>query len=127
MKNLITANIPIGPPNNSGFTGIGTGPLANPNSGTGAVGVFSGFISDVIGVMTIVAIIWAIFTIITGAISIISSGGDSKAVEAARKKITTGIIGLVIVILALIIIELIGYFLGVGDLLNISNLFSLIK
>ncbi|HUC94594.1 MAG TPA: hypothetical protein VMR19_01125 [Candidatus Saccharimonadales bacterium] len=126
MKNLITANIPIGP-SGSGFTGIGTGPLANPNGGAGAVSVFSGFISDVIGVMTIVAIIWAVFSLITGAIGIISSGGDKQALENARKKITTGIIGLIIVIIALLIIELIGYFLGVGDLLNITNLFSLIK
>jgi hypothetical protein len=77
--------------------------------------------------MTIVAIIWAVFSLITGAIGIISSGGDKQALENARKKITTGIIGLIIVIIALLIIELIGYFLGVGDLLNITNLFSLIK
>jgi uncharacterized membrane protein len=126
MKNLIAADIPIGPTN--GFTGIGNGALANPNSGAGgAVGVFSGFISGVIGVMTIVAVIWTVFNIITGAIGIISSGGDKQALESARKKITTGIIGLVIVLVALLIIEVLGYFLGLNNILNIQYLFGLIK
>jgi hypothetical protein len=108
----------------NGFVGIGNGALANP--GTGAVTVFSNFISQIIGVLTIVAIIWAVFSIITGAISIISSGGDKQALESARKKITTGIIGLIIVLVALLIIELVGYFLGLPDILNIQNLFNLI-
>jgi len=112
---------------NTGFVGVGTGPLANPNSGAGgAIGVFSTFISGVIGVMTIVAIIWAVFTIIIGAVGIISSGGDKGALENAKKKITTGIIGLVIVLVALLLIELIGYLLGLPDILNIQNLFTLI-
>lgn len=126
MKNLLAAGtIPIAPSN--GFTGIGSGPLANPGTGNGPVTVFSNFVSGVIGVMTIVAIIWAVFSIITGAISIISSGGDKQALETARKKITTGIIGLIIVLVALLIIDLISYFLGTGDILNIQNLFNLIK
>jgi hypothetical protein len=96
MKNLMA--IQIAP--NGGFEGLGK--LAKP--GDGAVEIFSGFISGVIGVMTIVAIIWAIITIITGAISIISSGGDKQALESAKKKITTGIIGLVVVLISVLII-----------------------
>ncbi|MCX6705125.1 MAG: hypothetical protein NT162_02195 [Candidatus Woesebacteria bacterium] len=110
-----------------GFTGVGTGPLANPNLGTGAVGIFSNFISGVVGILTIVAIIWAVFTIMMGAISIISSGGDKQALETARKKITMGIIGLVIVLVSLLLIELVGYFLGLKDILKIENLFNLIS
>ena len=68
---------------------------------------------------------WAVFTIITGAISIISSGGDKQALEGARKKITTGIIGLIIVLVALLIIEVVGYFLGFNGILNIQHLFCL--
>ena len=122
MTNLL-AQINIAP--SGGFKGLGTGPLANP--GTGAVGIFSKFISGVIGVLTIVAILWAIFSIITGAISIISSGGDKQALESARKKITTGIIGLVIVLIALLLIELVGYFLGLKRILNIQCLFTLVS
>lgn len=124
MKNLLAADpIQIAP--SGGFTGLGTGPLANP--GTGAVGIFSNFISGTIGVLTIVAIIWAVFTIITGAISIISSGGDKQALETSKKRITMGIVGLVVVIIALFIIEIVGYLLGLTDILNIQNLFNLIN
>ena len=125
MKNLL-AEIQIAP--NNGFKGIGTGILADPVSQTGgAVGVFTKFISSVIGVLTIIAIIWAVFSIITGAISIISSGGDKQALESARKKITTGIVGLVIVLVSLLILELVGYFLGFTGLLNIECLFTLVQ
>lgn len=123
MNNLLAASsIPIAPP--GGFKGPGTGPLANP--GTGAVGIFSNFISGVVGVLTIVAILWAVFTIISGAISIISSGGDKQALESARKKITMGVIGLMVVLVALLIIEIVGYFLGLTGILNIQNLFNLV-
>jgi hypothetical protein len=86
MTNLL-AQINIAP--SGGFKGLGTGPLANP--GTGAVGIFSKFISGVIGVLTIVAILWAIFSIITGAISIISSGGINKLWKVLGKKLQRGL------------------------------------
>ena len=116
MNNLIadTTIAPVG-----GFTGFG--PLGSPQ-GTG-IFQFVGFISKVVGVMTIVAIIWFVFVLITGAISFISSGGDKQKLEAARSKITSGIIGLIITISALFIIGLIGTFLGV-NLLDIGTLFG---
>lgn len=125
MKNLLAAtSIPLAP--SGGLKGFGNLGLENKDA-SGAIGIFSTFISGVVGVMTIVAIIWAVFTIITGAISIISSGGDKQALESARKKITTGIIGLIIVLVSLLIIEVVGYFLGLNGILNIQNLFNLIS
>ena len=121
MNNLL-AEIQIAP--SGGFVGPGTGPLANP--GTNAVEIFANFISGIIGIMTIIAVIWAVFTIISGAISIISSGGDKQALATDRKKITMGIIGLVVVLVSLLIIELVGYVLGLTDILNIQKLFDLI-
>jgi hypothetical protein len=73
--------------------------------------------------MTLVAIIWFVFVFITGAIGIISSGGDKQALETARKKITTGLIGLVLVIIAIVAINLIGYLFGIPDILQIQTLF----
>jgi phosphoglycerol transferase MdoB-like AlkP superfamily enzyme len=118
--NKLAADIIIAP--DGGFKGIGT--LGDPS--TNPVGIFSNFISGIIGVMTIVAIIWAIFVIITGAVSIISSGGDKQALEAARKRITNGVLGLVIVFISLFLVEIIAYFLGIKDILNINALFQLI-
>ena len=121
MKNLIA--IQLAP--DGGFKGFGKLGLVGQDA-SGAVGIFSNFISGIIGILTIIAVIWAIFRIITGAISIISSGGDKQALETARKSITMGIVGLVVVIIALLLIELVGYFLGLNDILNIQALFDLV-
>jgi hypothetical protein len=117
MINKLVA-ITIAP--SGGFTGIGTFGVVTDNG----ISTLSKIISMVIGVMTIVAIIWFVITLITGAIGIITSGGDKQALETARKKITTGAIGLLIVILALVLINLIGKILGINDILNINELFS---
>ena len=123
MKNLI-ADLTIAP--NNGFTGLGTSPLGNPN-GTNGITIFTNFISKIIGIMTIVAIIWFVFTFITGAIGIITSGGDKNALESAKKKITAGLTGLVIVIIAVFILDLVGYLLGFsGSILDIPKLFGLL-
>jgi magnesium-transporting ATPase (P-type) len=103
-------------PNGNGFTGIGTSPLANP--GGNSVSIFSNFLSTIVGVMTIVAVIWAVFTIITGAIAIIGSGGDKQALESARGTITSALIGVFILFAVFAIIQLINTFFG----LHILNL-----
>jgi hypothetical protein len=114
MKNLLT-QIQIAP--EGGFKGIGK--LSSPDN---PVGTFATFISGLIAVMTVIAIIWFIFTFITGAIAIISSGGDKQALENAKKKITTGIIGLIVVLVAIVVVSLIGKALGIENILNISDL-----
>ncbi len=120
MKQLLAIDLaPQG-----GFTGAknGQGLLAG-----GGIETFSRFISSTIGLMTIIAIIWFIFVFFTGAIGIVSSGGDKQALESARKKITTGIIGLVVVVASIFIIKLIGYLIGIPDILNITKLFGQIQ
>lgn len=124
MKNLI-AQIPLSP--QGGFKGLGTSPLGNP-TGDG-VNTFTNFISMAIGLMTLIGIIWFIFIFIIGAIGIISSGGDKNALESAKKKISTGVIGLVVLILAIIIVDFLGYLLGfgVGNIRNFTYLFGLLN
>lgn len=60
------------------------------------------------GAALVIYIIW-------GGISLMLSMGDPKAVAAARSKITTGIIGALVVALAFIIMQLIGNILDVED------------
>lgn len=106
-----------------GFKGFGPLGLGEGQEG---VSVFTTFISSTIGLMTVIAIIWFIFILITGAIGIMGAGGDKNALEGAKKKITSGLIGLIIVIISLFIIKLIGYLIGIPDILNLPELFRLI-
>ncbi|EKE12942.1 MAG: hypothetical protein ACD_13C00113G0003 [uncultured bacterium] len=120
MRNLLADNIRIAP--EGGFKGFGT---LGTVQDQGFMNLAT-FISMVIGVMTVVAIIWFLFTLITGAISIIGSGGDKQALESARKKITTGVVGLVVVIASIFILDLIGTIFGI-DFLDIFSLLGKIQ
>lgn len=104
------ADLPLGP----GFSGFG--PLGS--SGSTAPAQFNSAISKIIGVMTVVSFIWFTFMVLIGAIRIVASGGDKASIESARKQITTGVIGVVVVVSAIFIVSLIGTILGVGSILN---------
>ncbi len=101
------ADIPIG-----NLRGIG--PLGlEGESGAAGVPMFNRIISMIVGIMTIIAFVWFIFQVIIGAIGIVTSGGDKAKLAEARSKITSGIIGLVIVVSAIFLIDLIGYLIGI--------------
>ena len=121
MKQLLAADIKLAPA--GGFKGFGKLGLEDGGA-TNADLVFTQFISSAIGVMTIIAFIWFIFVFFIGAIGIISSGGDKQALETAKKKITSGIIGVVVVIAAIFVIKLIGFLIGVPDILNFASMFG---
>lgn len=93
----------------------GIGSLGSP--GADAPGLFDKVISGAIGIMTIVAAVWFVLTFFTGAFAWISSGGDKAKLEMARKKIINGLVGIIIIILAIFIVDFVGNFLGF-DILN---------
>lgn len=124
MRILLT-DIDLAPP--GGFKGKGPLGLEKPGSAAGATSTFATFISSTIGLMTIIAIIWFIFVFITGAIGIITAGGDKASLENARKKIVTGLIGLVVVIIAVFVIDLIGDLIGIPNILDIGALINSIS
>lgn len=74
-------------------------------------------ISIGIGLITLFAFLYFILQFFTAALKWITAGGDQKSVEAAGKQITNALIGLVIVVSATFIIELVGMVLGI-ELLN---------
>ena len=114
MRNLIS-DIQLAP--KDGFRGIG--PLGLQNySLTSAPKIFNTFLSSLVGIITVIAIIWFLVTLITGALAIMSAGGDKAALENARKRIATGLIGLIVTISALFILDLIGSLIGIKDILN---------
>lgn len=81
---------------------------------------FERLISNIIGVMTVIAALWFIFILMIGAIGWLTAGGDKGAVETARKRIANAITGLVIVTIAIFIASLVGQLVGL-DILNISG------
>jgi uncharacterized membrane protein HdeD (DUF308 family) len=87
---------------------------------------FSKVISAGIGILTVVAIIWFVYLLVTGAISYMSAGGEKGKAEEARQKLFTALIGLVLVISAIFLAQLIGWILGI-DILNIAGMLNSIK
>ena len=116
MKKLL-ADFQLAPSQLEGF-----GPLGQ--SGANAGTQFNDTLSKIIGVMTVVAFIWFTFQIVLGAIRIVSSGGDKGAIEGARKQITTGIVGVIIVVAALFLVSLLGAILGFNSILNPACILS---
>lgn len=98
------------------FCGQGPLGLCDRTDGSESAGIFNNVISTAVAVMSIIAAIWFIFVLITGAVALITSEGDAKAVESSKKKVTTGLIGLVVVIAAIFLIDLVGTILGINIL-----------
>jgi Type IV secretion system pilin len=78
--------------------------------------LFSLVLSLVIGIITVIAFIWFLFLLITGAIGIMTSGGDKQTAENARRRIVSGLIGLIVVIAGIFIVDLIGALIGINIL-----------
>ncbi len=97
---------------------VGEGPLAKPGTKEGAIELFNEIISNTIGFLTVVAGLWFVFQFVLGAIGWLSAGGDKVKVENAQKKLTQGIIGLVIVVVAVFLVDLVGRLLGLENILS---------
>ncbi len=69
-------------------------------------------VSAVVGILLLISAILAFLYLILGGIQWITSGGDKSALETARNKITSAIVGLIIVAAAWAVMLLIGQFIG---------------
>lgn len=116
--NKLAAVIQLGPSSGTGFQGFGALGLVG-KSGPDAAIVFQNVISITIGVITVVATIWFMVQLLTGALSIIGSGGDKNKVEQAKTKISSALVGLVVVIAGIFIVDLVGSLFGFS-ILNIT-------
>lgn len=118
-KTLAAEKYPIG----GWFEGLG--PLGDvssfaPNIDESA-GLLAKTISNIIGFMTIIAGIWFIFQFISGAYGYLSASGDQQKMTSATKKITSALIGLIVIVAAYAVISLLGELLGF-NFLNIKQL-----
>lgn len=109
----------------SGTNGSSTGVIGNPALGDTLQGFiqsdggnqfFSTILPNIIVLSLIIGAIIFFFMLVIGAIQWISSGGDKQALESARGKITSAVVGVVILFAAFAIIKIIESFFGVSIL-----------
>lgn len=91
-------------------------PAGIPSGGFETSG--TGILKWAIDILFVVAIGLALLYLVLGGIRWITSGGDPKAIEGARRQIIYAIIGLFVVFLAAFIINAIGGFVGYSTFLS---------
>lgn len=99
------------------------GPGRIPPNNIEATTMLEKLASNIIGVLTIVAVLFFVIQIIFAGYSFISSGGDEKVMETSRKKLTNGVLGLFIVVVAVGIGSLIAKLLGLNNIFDINQMF----
>jgi hypothetical protein len=100
-----------------------TGPGAPVTNGIDATAQAGNFISQIIGVLTIFGFIWFGFQIVFAGYAFITSDGDEKKMEIARKRLTDGVLGLTIVVIALGLASLIASLAGISNVFDLSQMF----
>lgn len=99
-------------------SGIDPNKYGNPTSGLETI------ISQVIGVLTIVAFIYFAIQIILAGYAFITSNGDAKNIETSSKRLTQGILGVTIVVLSLALSALIAKIAGINNIFDLNALFN---
>ena len=85
--------------------------------GQEAGAAFGDLLSNFIAFATYISGILLLVYLVYGGISYAMAGGDEKAVGKAKQILTNGIIGLVIVVAAIIIVQILGGILGFENIL----------
>lgn len=80
---------------------------------------FGKLIGGIVGIMLVVATLFAFFYLIWGGIQWITSGGDKAGVEAAQHRIQAALLGLLIVFAVWALFTVVGRFLGI-DVFNLT-------
>ncbi len=98
------------PPNPGGSNNTWVGDLSSP---TEALGSMEKIISNVLAIVTVMAGLYFIVTMILAAMDWIGAGGDSGKVQKARDRMIQGALGLTVIVLSYAIIGLVGGVLGI--------------
>lgn len=80
---------------------------------------FGKLIGGIVGIMLVVATLFAFFYLIWGGIQWITSGGDKAGVESAQHRIQAALLGLLIVFAVWALFTVVGRFLGI-DVFNLT-------
>lgn len=85
---------------------------------------FEKYVSNIIGILTIVGVLFFAIQIIFAGFGFLSSEGDEKKMEMNRSRLTNGVMGLFIIIIAVGLASLIAKLLGFDNPLDINTLFN---
>lgn len=97
----------------------GIGPLGLETLPTGeAPRIFATVISNVIGFLTIVAGLWFLFQVIIAGYGWLTAGADKQKLADAQGKLTSSVLGLTIVVVAIFFVRLITTLLGIEVILD---------
>lgn len=100
------------------------GPGHNPTSGADATTNLENTISVVFGILSVVAFIYFTIQTIFAGYAFISSQGDTKKLEEARHKLTNGILGLTIIVVAVGLGSLLAAIFGIESIMNLDQLLN---
>ena len=78
---------------------------------------FGDLLSNVIAMGTFMAGILLLVYLVYGGVSYMTAGGDEKQVNKAKQMLTNAVIGLVIVVAAIMVTQILGGILGFEDIL----------
>jgi hypothetical protein len=82
---------------------------------------FGKLLNFLLQIVMVIAVLLVFLYLILGGIEWITSGGEKSKTEAARNKITSAVIGLIILAASYAILTLLLKFLGFGDLKSALN------
>ena len=84
-------------------------------------------ISTIIGLLSIIGILFFAFQLILGAIKIIGANGDKNKVSEGQNQLTQGVIGVVIIIAAVFVASSISSLLGISNIMDLSHWINIIR
>jgi hypothetical protein len=93
-----------------------TSAIGTVTPGTGWADNIGVLITSVLTIVMVVAILLVLLYLIMGGIEWITSGGDKGKTEGARNKITSAIIGIIILAASYALVQLVAYVLGFASL-----------
>jgi len=101
-----------------------TGPGLPVKDAATSVTLAEKLISSVIGFLTFIGFIYFVIQVILAGYLFMSSEGDKGKTETARKKLTDGLLGIVIIVVALGLVSLLASVLGIDKIFDLNNFFN---
>jgi hypothetical protein len=87
--------------------------VADNSTLAGSESTFGEWIARILNGVMVISVLMLLVYLLWGGISWISAGGDSSKIQAARDRITQGIIGIIVLAATLAIFMLVQNFLGI--------------